>query len=59
MWKGIVFTSPFHDICYLSFNLIFEGMTFVVDNIKILKIIGDTNMIIIKMNYMFACPKKA
>ena len=58
MWACIVFTSPYHDICYLSFCLHFEGMNFVADNFKILNIVSDTAMIITKMNEIFACPKE-
>ena len=58
MWTGIIFTSHFHDIYCLSFRLKCEGMNFVADNFKFLKNIGDINMIITKMNSMFACPKE-
>ena len=34
IWTGIVFTSPFHDICCLSFQLEFGGMNLVADNFK-------------------------
>ena len=50
--------SPFHDICYISFALKFEGMNCVVVNFKRLRIIGGTNIIITNTNNMLACPKK-
>ena len=55
---GIVFTSHFHDIYYLSFRLKCEGMNFLVENFIFLWIIGYINMIITKMNNMFAHPKE-
>ena len=58
MWIGIIFTSHFHDIYCLSFRLKCEGMNFVADNFDFLRIIGDTNMIITKLNNMFEHPKE-
>ena len=59
MWASIVFTSPYHDICYLSFHLKLQGTNFVADNFKFLKIIVDTDMIIRKFKKVFACPKES
>ena len=58
MWASIVFTSPYHDICYLSFHLKLQGTNFVADNFKFLKIIVDTDMIIRKFEKVFACLKE-
>ena len=58
MWAGIIFTSHFHDIYCLSIRLKCEDMNLVVDNFKLLKIIGDTNMIITNMNNMLVYPKE-
>ena len=58
MWVGVVFTSPYHSICYLSFYLKLEGMNFVADNYTFLQIIDDTNMILRNFFNVFTCLKE-
>ena len=58
IWKGMLFTLHFQNFNYLYFQLKNEGMDYVGDNFKILKIIQDTNMIITKMNNILVYPKR-
>ena len=45
-WTGMVFIPRFHNICCLSFHLKHEVIYYIVNNFKILWIIGVTNMIV-------------
>ena len=58
MWTGMIFISHCQDFYCLSLRLKCEGINYVADNFKILKIIRDTNTIITKLNNMLVYPKK-
>ena len=58
LWIGVVFTFADHGTSHLSFHLKLEGINVVDDNLKVLNIIGGTNMIIRKFNNLLSCPKQ-
>ena len=55
----MIFILQFHDIYCLLFHVKHEGMDYIVDNFKISKIIGVTNMIVEKINDIPVCTKKS
>ena len=54
----MLFIPQFHNIYCLSFHLKHEGMNYIVDNFKILRIIGVTNMAVEKISNVLVFPNK-
>ena len=57
-WIGMTFIPRSHNIDRLSLHLKHEGMDYIVDNFKISRIIGVTNMIVEKISNIPICTKK-